>query len=245
MTRLRKCAVCRRVAPISAHPSSSETRKPAAPRIVWSVIRLSTLRSSAVAIERAAFSETFEVSAERMRSRENGIALVQPLVRAQVKACDRPPGEERGSGCAEVTYQLALLDELRPDALALGSGEEGLVVVAVDRGCGPALEQRAGAAIQESSDVGGVGLRSRSDEQDLSDVALRERALPGGHLEHRGLVLRARGRPDREGHADRREERKGGEDRGDRLSPPRGERLEGGPGASHHDATSCADMPPR
>ena len=69
VTRLRKCAVWRRAAAISAQPSSSDAIRPATPSATWRSIRLAMLRSLSVARVRTAFSDTFELSPASVRSR--------------------------------------------------------------------------------------------------------------------------------------------------------------------------------
>ena len=88
LTRLRKCAVCRWAVRMSAQPSNSDSKRPPTPRTICRLIRLLILRSSEFAIVRAAFSDTFDVSAARTRSRSSGLAGS----RSPAVACTRSSG---------------------------------------------------------------------------------------------------------------------------------------------------------
>ena len=88
LTRLRKCAVCRWAVRMSAQPSSSDSKRLPTPRMICRLIKLPMLRSSAFAIVRAAFSDTFDVSAARTRSRRSGSAGS----RSPAVICIRPSG---------------------------------------------------------------------------------------------------------------------------------------------------------
>ena len=120
VTRLRKCTVWRRVAAINAQTSSSDIMRPALPSRTWIVIRSPMFRSSVLAIVRAAFSETFDVSAASTRSRSIGLVRSDPLVRGQGDRCHRAVGEERAPRRSEIVNESLLLLELCPHDLAVG-----------------------------------------------------------------------------------------------------------------------------
>ena len=65
------------------------------------------------------------------------------------------------------------------------TGQRRLVVVAFDRRRLATVEQHVRALRHQRGDRSGIGLRSRANEQQLLDVALRERPLPGGELDDR------------------------------------------------------------
>ena len=150
-----------------------------------------------------------------------------------------------GAGGGQVPDEPALLRQLGANLLAGSRRELRLVVVAVDSGRHASVEQRLRAIVEQRADVGGIRPDADAREQHLFHVPLRERPLPGSDLEHRGLVLRARRRPDREADADRREEREGRQDRRDRAAAARGERPECLRPGHAYVTTSAARMPPR
>ena len=192
VTRLRKCALWRRVAAISAHASSSDASRPTSPRITCVVIRRVMLSSAAVAIVRAAFRETLEVSAAIVRRRSTGSWAATCSCAVTADLVDRGAGEQGARPCAvrSVTSRRCLL-ELVPHVIALARRELRLVVVAVDSRRGPAVEQGASALAQDGRGVGGVRLRPRACEQHLLDVALGEGPLPRRNLDHLCSVLGA------------------------------------------------------
>ena len=80
-----------------------------------------------------------------------------------------------------------------------------LVVVAVDGRSDAPVEQPAGALHEHLGDRRRIGRVAAPREQDLVDVARGERPLASRDLDDGGLMLRAPGRPQREGDRERRE----------------------------------------
>jgi hypothetical protein len=130
----------------------------------------------------------------------------------------RPPREKRAPGRRQVADEPPLLLELPPHHRVRRPGDRGLVVVTAHGRRDPAVEERVRALVQDGGRRLRVGGGAGADEQHLLHVALRERPLAGGDLEHRRAVLRTRGRPDGEADRDRRRERKRGQDRRDRST---------------------------
>ena len=227
MTRLRKCAVCRRVAAISARREQERDEEARRCRArPGSSIRLLMFRSARVAIVRAALSETFEVSAASMRRRSTGSRGGDALAGGQ--AHRRRPAGARGTRSRSRSGRRRAGAPAGAGRAVVPLGRAGSVISSsspLTAGAMPPFRSTRGALRRAPG-------RSPPDrpawpaprEQDLVDVALGERPLAGGDLDDGGLVLRARGRPDREGDEQRRDERERDEDRGDRAPAAR---LEG------------------
>ena len=173
------------------------------------------------------------------------IACRQPLVRRQLDAGGGASGKDCGACPGQVGDEPLLLLELCANGPALRPRQRGLVVVAVDRGGDSTVEQRVRTAGEQPAGPARISPRAASLEENLLDVALREGPLARCHLEHRRTVPRARGCPDRDRHAQRREEREGQEDRDDGPPPPFLERPEGVPAAHRYCTTNSVCMPPR
>jgi hypothetical protein len=246
VTRLRKCAVWRLVVAISAHPPEQERRDESG-SADERLQRDQPIDGPVVCTRDRARGVQRDVRGERREDPQAGdrVSRRQALAGRQPHLVQRPAGDEGRAARAQVPDQPALLPELCPDGLSARGGQVHLVVVAVHRRGLAAVEQRSRALIEQRADVGGVCLLANAREQDLPQVPLRERPLARGDLEHRRLVLRAGGRPDRQRDADRREERKGDQDRGDGATAARGEGPERRAGRHRQLATRRVRMPPR
>jgi hypothetical protein len=75
-TRLRKCALRRRVLATSAQPRTPKTTSPRTASRRWSEISFETFRSLVLAIERATFNDTFDVSAVSVDRRRSGAMVL-------------------------------------------------------------------------------------------------------------------------------------------------------------------------
>src|SRR5207253_10945080 len=75
-TRLRKCALRRRVLATSAQPRIPKTTSPRHASRRCNEIRFETFRSLVLAIERATFNDTFDVSAVSVDKRRSGAIVL-------------------------------------------------------------------------------------------------------------------------------------------------------------------------
>jgi hypothetical protein len=167
------------------------------------------------------------------------------LVRGQSNALHRPAVEDRRAGRRQVCDEPGLLPELRSDDAACRGRQLGLVVVAVDGRSRASVEERLRTLDQDRGCVVRVDAGAAACEQDLLDVSLGEGPLPRRHLDDRRAILRPLRRPDREGDAERGEDREGEENREDRAPPTRGERPEVDAPVHAYLTTSSACMPAR
>ena len=163
MTRLRKWAVWRRVAAMSARASSSEASSPTAPSRTWIVIRCLMLWSAPVARVRVALSETLEVSAASTRSRSSGSVDVEVLVRRRADAVTGRWASQRAArrGRGRTTRRV-LLRQLSAQARPRGAAGARLVVVAVDGGRRAAVQERVGAVVEGAACRPGRPARPRA-----------------------------------------------------------------------------------
>ena len=142
--------------------------------------------------DRAAFSETFGVRSERDRRRSIG-SVVRTCRGRSARRSHGPAGQERASVAVRSRTNRSWSSSPRTDGTE--PPERSCVVVPVHRARAP-VEEYPGAAAQ---DVGRarrvVRLCAGADEQHLLHVALGERPLAGGDLEHRRAMLRSRRLP--------------------------------------------------
>ena len=141
-------------------------------------------------------------------------------------------------------HEALFLAELVADGGPVRRVQPGLVVVAVDGGRHATVQQGSRAPVEKPTGVGRIGSSARPREQHVLDVALGEGALAGRHLHDGRLVLRARGREDREGHGQRRNGRERNEDRPHGAATAGGEWPERRAPAHAYWTTSLACMPP-
>ena len=159
--------------------------------------------------------------------------------------------EDRIAGGGEIVDETCLLRELGANDSSLGSGERRLVVVAGDLGRDAAVQEHLGAARHDAGGGVRVGLPSALHEQDGIDVALGQRSLTGGHLDHGRTVVGAVRRPDRQADAEGREDGEDDQDRRDGTATVGGKRLQRlrplSPPAQPHRyrTTNSVCMPPR
>ncbi len=166
------------------------------------------------------------------------------LVRGQTDVGEWTTLEERAAGGRQIGDEALLLPEL-PAKLGIGRGSDRrLVVVAVDGRRLPARQEDAGALAEQGADTSRVGGAAAAHEQQLGDVTLGERPLPGSDLDDGGSVLRASSRPDRDRGGCGRDEGESEEDRDDRPARAWRERTKRGRPAGPHRTTTTVCMPP-
>ena len=185
-------------------------------------------RSVCAAIVRAALSETFDVSdGENAQALDRVVAWRCARARSgRTAATGRSRGTQRPEAVRSATSRCSCTSCARSTG-SVAAEERRLVVVALDRGSGPSVEQGARALSEQRADVRGSAVLPAAHEQDLLDVPFGERALARRDLDDGRAVLGAPGRPDRDGGAGGRDQREREEDRDDRAPGVRRERPEG------------------
>ena len=106
--------------------------------------------------------------------------------------------EHCASGGGEVSDEPLGLRELPTFKGALLAGHLDSVVVAVDRRRGSPIQKSVRATGEICGDCRRVGTVAVPGDHHRSDVPLGQRSLPRSDLEHGGMVLRPRRRPDRQ-----------------------------------------------
>ena len=113
---------------------------------------------------------------------------IQSLVSGEGDRCDRPPPEDRRSGRGQVPNEPRLLCQLGTDDPAAGRGERRLVVVSCDPEHPATVQEGFGTPRHDHGGRVRVGLSSAAQQEDTIHIALCQRPLAGGDLDHRRSV---------------------------------------------------------
>ena len=199
LTRLRKCSVWRRVAAISAQASSSETSSPPMPSTTC--MRDQARDVPVVALGDRARGVERDVRGQRRDAR----AGAAPGRRPRCARARSARTAETSAGARAARFPVAVRSATSrcscsssPRTTALGRRAGSCVSSSSPLTGGRECRRRAATCALAASSAAGtrrVGLLARAHEQHLLDVALGERSLPPGDLDHRGAMPRARRPP--------------------------------------------------